>query len=140
MRAAAPGQSSSALRLRLGGRSDGRLAVGTDLLHVEVVIEFVDLHLVHGGEQGVGGVGSLSLCDLLEGETVGEQREGLVRLHVESRVLVEPPIEYAVGDAGGIELLLEPLLRSEGEDLFQVAGAGAKGEAVEELLSSLLLG
>ena len=56
----------------VSGRSQGRLAVRVDLLHVEVVIESVDLHLVHGGEQWVGGVGALAFGDLLEGEAVGE--------------------------------------------------------------------
>ena len=70
----------------------------------------------------------------------GKSEEGLLGLHVEGGVVVEALVEDWVGDAGGIELLLEPFFRGDGEDLFEVAGAGAEGEAIEELLGPLLFG
>ena len=114
------------------------LAVGVELVGVDVFVEFVDLNLVHGDEERVGGIGVLAVGDLADGEAVGEEVEGLFGLKVEGGVFVEALVEDRVGDGGGVELLLEPFVRGDGEDLFDVAGAWAEGEAVEELLGSFL--
>ncbi len=100
-------------------------------------VVLVDLHLVHGGEVGVGGVGTLAVGYLLDRAAVGEEMQGLIGLHVEGGVVVEALVENRVGDCGGVELLLEPSLRGDGEDLFRLSGARAEGEAVEDLLRAL---
>ena len=53
--------------------------------------------------------------------------------HVEGGVVVEAAVEGVVVDGGGVELLLEPLVGALGEDVFDVSGARAEGEAIEEL-------
>ena len=58
-------------------------------------------------------------------------------VHVEGGVVVEAAVEGVVVDGGGVELLLEPFVGSLGEDAFDFAGAGAEGEAVEELEGAL---
>ena len=62
-----------------GGWGDVGLAVGVDLFGVEVFVVFVDLHLVHGGEVGVGGVGALAFGYLLDGAAIREERGGPAR-------------------------------------------------------------
>ena len=78
------------------------MAVGVDLFGFEVVVEFVDLHLVHGGEDGVGGVGAFAVGDLLDRAAVGEEEERLIGLHVEGGVVVEALVEGSSGMVAGL--------------------------------------
>ncbi len=111
--------------------------VGVELVKLVVAVEFIDLHLVHGGEQGVGGSGALAFGDLLDDAAVGEESEGLLGGHVEGGELAEAAVESVIGDGGGIELLLEPLVGADGEDVLDVTGTWTEGEAVEELDGAL---
>ena len=94
------------------------LAVGVELVGVDVPVEFVGLDLVHGGQEGVAGIGTVAVGDLADGEAVGEELQGLFGLKVEGGVVVEALVENGVGDGGGVELLLEPFFGGDGEDLF----------------------
>jgi len=124
----------------VGGWGEIGFAVGVELVEVPIFVEFRDLDFVHGDEEGVVGVGAAAFGDLFDGEAVGEELEGLLGLEVEGGVVGQAVVEGGVGDAGGVELLLEPLFGGHGEEFLEVAGAWAEGEAVEELLGSFLLG
>ncbi|MBB5330126.1 hypothetical protein HDF14_003759 [Edaphobacter lichenicola] len=81
-------------------------------MEVLIFVEFGDLDFEHGDEEGVVGIGAAALGDLFDGEAVGEELEGLLGLEVEGGVVGEAVVECCVGDAGGVELLLEPLVRA----------------------------
>ena len=114
----------------------GAGVVGVDLSGASSLLCLKTWTSIHGGLGGVGGVGAFAVGELLDHSAVGEEGQGLLGLHVEGGVVVEAFGEGWVGDGVGVELLLEPLVGALGEDLFEVAGAGAEGEAVEELEGS----
>ncbi len=119
--------------LVVGGLRDDMGAVGVELMKLVVAVEFVDLDLIHGGKRGVSGGGTLALGDLLDDAAVREECESLLGGHVEGGELGKAAVQDVVGDGGGVELLLKPLIWTDSEDVLDVAGAGAEGEAVQEL-------
>jgi hypothetical protein len=102
--------------------------------------ELVELHLVHAGEQRVGGHGLLAVKHALDGAAVWEGGQRLPGCHRKRWEVRESTIESRIFDGFGMELLVEPLVGAEGEHAVDVAWPGTKGEAVEELDDALAVG
>jgi len=97
-----------------------------------------DLHPIHGALGGIGGHGLLAVHHLPNHLVVGKFFDHLARTHAQRAEGREARFERGVRDLLWLKLLINPCINAHSHDLLDIAGARAKGKAIERMHRALL--